>query len=179
MNMKSYRFFKSLPAIILFVFLVNTVCAQEYKTLVADDFKGIPPAGNPYLAYTYAAVTYRIKVLQMGNKPDLEISVTTTFLPEQSWINKEKIKNPEMLQEALKHEQGHYYIAVLLEQEAKKKLLGSSYTSNYKNEIATQFKKLLTKYEKMEIEYDLQTDHMRNRNEQKKWDEFFKEKIVN
>lgn len=82
--------------------------------------------------------------------------------------------------ELLKHEQGHFDIAKLFEIELKGKLNNSVYSKlNYQIEIDSIYNELLEKYLALEKKYDEETNHLYNKQEQKKWDLYFNEHIRN
>lgn len=78
----------------------------------------------------------------------------------------------------MKHEQGHadivYIYAVKLKQIFEQT---SFYKSNYKTETDGIFKVVFAKKRAEQARYDLETNHSKNRVEQKKWNDYFEDTI--
>ncbi|RYE16872.1 MAG: hypothetical protein EOP51_25000 [Sphingobacteriales bacterium] len=77
-----------------------------------------------------------------------------------------------MQAEVLKHEQGHYAIAYLQQQELLRTLGRTRFGRDY-NIVAKQiFDRIDAKYRKLNTAYETETNHMVNREQQVSWDKY-------
>ncbi len=153
--------------------------AQSYHRLAARDFAGNPPADNGDIAYTNCYVGYSYNVSRRNGNYNIVFNLQLSLNTNQSYIRLEQVKTREMLDQILKHEQGHYNIAYLLKCEANSVLTHHHYTSNYQAEIIDLFKQVEAKYHKLNADYEYQTQHMLNIQNQDKWNGWFSHQLDN
>jgi predicted secreted Zn-dependent protease len=96
---------------------------------------------------------------------------------DRSWIDRSRITSKELLTEILKHEQGHYNIAYLEQQEVIRTMTRTRFTSNYRQEAMDIFNSIDAKYKQLNIDYDEDTRHMQNRQQQRSWDIYFNKRL--
>ena len=83
-----------------------------------------------------------------------------------------------MLAEVVKHEQGHYTIAFMQQQELLRTLNKTRFGTNYKAQAAAIFDQVEAKYKQLNDNYDEDTSRSLNREQQHSWDEYFKKRIM-
>jgi len=160
-----------------FSLLKNSFCQEviingdnKIRLLTWKDFTG-QPGKSGYDANTYWKINYSFSGISFkGDTALLQgLSVKLELDKDQSWVKTGK----ESL-DLLKHEQGHFDMGIIcqneiIEQFKKAVLLKMDYQQKLKN----IFSDILTKYIMMGLKYDKETDHFKNRDNQKKWDDFF------
>ena len=96
---------------------------------------------------------------------------------DRSWMDKERINSAGMLAEVLKHEQGHYIIAYLEQQELLREVGHTRFGADYQYRAQELFERIDAKYKQLNQDYDEDTNHMINRIQQASWDKFFQRKL--
>lgn len=130
-----------------------------------SDYTGEIDKNSIYWATTHWFVHYKYEIIQFhGDTVKIDLQVWPA-LQGNSWVLPDK-KTTELLQ----HEQGHFDFARLLSFEFKKEA-GSTVLliNNCDRKLDSIFNAALSNIKQMEIQYDDETNHMRNRTEQKKW----------
>ncbi|WP_460913936.1 DUF922 domain-containing protein [Spirosoma areae] len=140
-----------------------------------EDFSGPVEADSKYSATTYWQVNYTYKVLSVhGDTVNLDWQVFTS-LKGTSWVQPDK-KTDELLQ----HEQGHFNIGQLCALRFNKVIKSTILLkSNYVEKINLIFKSILAEANQMDLQYDEETNHSRNRSEQKKWNQKINSLLIN
>ena len=96
-------------------------------------------------------------------------------MSDKSWVKKNAKSDNVVL---LKHEQGHYDIAKLFEIELRNAFNHHVFSKgDYHFEIDSIYQGTWLKYVELNKKYDIETNHMRDETNQKKWDAFFAEKL--
>jgi len=83
-----------------------------------------------------------------------------------------------MLAEVLRHEQGHYTIAYMEQQELLRTVSKTIFYANYQSAAQSIFNRIDAKYKQLNIDYDIDTQHMQNRTQQQSWDAYFKKRLT-
>lgn len=154
----------------------QTVLINGEKTtrlLRWDDFTGPPDYTADLYAYTYWYVSYKWDAFQFrGDTAKWKVNVTLE-LGKDSWKKADKVTDI-----LLEHEQGHFNIGWLFAIAFQKRVNATAFfRQNYESRIAEIFKEELEKYRKLELQYDKETKHFHDREQQKKWDLFFKKEL--
>lgn len=154
----------------------QTVIINGEKTnrlLNWDDFNGEPDHSVDLYAYTYWYVGYKWDpFLFRGDTVNWKVEVTLT-LEKRSWKKTDKV-TPTLLE----HEQGHFNIARLFAIAFQERVNNTVFfRRNYQTRIKEIFNEELEVCRIMEALYDKETEHFRNREQQKKWDLFLKEEL--
>lgn len=170
MRMGSVRKFYLLVFLIVFSALAK---AQPYRQLTAEDFQGAPQRGGLAVAATACSIDLKYDVHARNGVYQLKFFVRLLIDQERSWLDRERVNTPEMLAEILKHEQGHYNINYLEQQELRQELESRQYSDNYKDEISAIFDRIHDKYDQLNKDYDDDTENSRNRKQQASWDKYF------
>ncbi|MEO6150513.1 MAG: hypothetical protein ABIN95_05110, partial [Mucilaginibacter sp.] len=139
----------------------------------ANDFLGPPRANNNgVVAYTNCSISYNYTVRRERGVFQLDFNVSMLINRQLSWLNMSQIKSAEMQAEVLKHEQGHYAIAYLQQQELLRTFGRTRFGRDY-NIVAKQiFDRIDAKYKRLNTSYETETNHMQNRVQQASWDKY-------
>ncbi|MBS1529614.1 MAG: DUF922 domain-containing protein [Bacteroidetes bacterium] len=151
--------------------------AQPYRQLSAGDFAGEPQRGGLTVASTACFIDLKYDVHARNGHYQLNFYVNLLVDRERSWIDRERVNTSDMLAEILKHEQGHYNINYLEQQELLHVLEGGQYTDNYKEEVSAIFDRIHIKYDQLNKDYDDDTENSRNRKQQASWDKYFQRRL--
>ena len=163
-------------AVTFILILPNLTMAQAYHRLTARDFTG-QPTDNSFAAYTNCAVVYNYTPTRHNGVYNIDFDVRVILNNNSSWINFREVTSNAMLQEILKHEQGHYNIAYLMRNEAYSVLSHHRYSANYQYEIAQLYRQVELKYHQINVDYEAQTQHMTDAKNQAKWDNWFSRQL--
>jgi hypothetical protein len=157
---------------------VTTAYAQPYHTLTVDDFQGVPRTNNgEVVAYTNCSIDFRYEAHHERDYYVLNFNIELTVNTDKSWIDRRRITSPEMLAEILKHEQGHYIIAYMEQQELLREVSRTVFRADYQYAAANIFNRVDAKYKQLNLDYDEDTQHMVNRQQQQSWDAYFKKRL--
>lgn len=165
---------------LLLVFLtIAGVSAQPYETLTEADFRGVPQTAGSEVAYTHCSIAYSYDASPAPGYYRLRFRVKLVMDQNRSWMDRKRITSPEMMAGILDHEQGHYDIAYLEQQELLRTVSHTVFYSNYQQSAQDIFDRISAKYKALNEEYESQTAHSTNGQEQQKWDAFFKRALRN
>ncbi|MBK0379744.1 DUF922 domain-containing protein [Mucilaginibacter segetis] len=163
---------------IALLFITSVLFAQPYRQLTVNDFLGSPKINNRgVVGYTNCTIDFSFQASHRGNDYLVHFNVRLNMNADRSWLDRSRITSPELLAEVLKHEQGHYNIAYLEQQEVIRKMAQTRFTANYKNEAMAIFNRIDAKYKQLNIDYDEDTEHMGNRQQQHSWDIYFTKRL--
>ena len=146
---------------------------EENRNLVWADFTGKPDKSEPHFAYTYWNISYKMdNVRESGDSVILDnFRVIVELDPKKSWAKKDNLTD-----ELLVHEQGHFDLGILCMNEiaalAKQTKLQKH---NFSYTIQNIMGKTISKYSALMSKYDFETNHSKNKEQQKKWNQFFAE----
>src|SRR3569833_2593471 len=174
------RFVRLIYVTALCVFFAAAASAQqqEFHQLNADDFKGTPRSDQFTVAYTNCSINFHYQARRERNYYLLDFNIGLTLNNYKSWLDKSRIKTPELLAEVLRHEQGHYNIAYMEQQELLRTLRKNVFYSDYQTVAQAIFDRIDAKYKQLNLDYDADIQHMQNRTQQQSWDAYFKKKLT-
>ena len=137
----------------------------ENNKLSWSDFSGQVDENSKYWATTNWRVIYKYKTLPFHRDTvAIDLSVTPV-LKATSWVLPDK-KSAELLA----HEQGHFDFGLLLAAEFKKAIKSTVLLrSDYNQKIGFVFNSILSSVKQLEVQYDEETNHMKNKKEQLRW----------
>jgi len=157
----------------LLLFLCAAAVAQPYKRLTSADFQGEPngPAGD--IGFTNCSITYTYKAHNEGGYYKLDFTILLVMDHYKSWIDRNQVNTPERMAEILKHEQGHYNLAYLEQQELLRTVSHTVFYGNYHAVADAIFDRVEAKYKQLNEDYDSDTQNSTNRVQQHSWDTYF------
>jgi hypothetical protein len=133
--------------------------------LTWNDFAGQVDKDSKYWARTEWRGTYKYRVTSSHQDT---VSVELSALPvlkASSWVLPDK-----KVSELLVHEQGHFNFALLVVAEFKKTVKATPLLkSDCKQKVSFIFNSILNNVKQIEIQYDEETNHMKNKKEQTRW----------
>lgn len=169
---------KTLICIAALCCFITPAFTQPYRMLTPDDFKGPPLVNNGgMLAYTNCSIDYRYEAKKQTNYYLLNFTITLKVNDTVSWLDRKRIISADMMDEVLKHEQGHYIIAYMEQQELLRTVSKIIFYADYRYQAARVFNRIDAKYKQLNLNYDTDTQHMTNREQQRSWDAYFKKQL--
>jgi len=174
-----FRLVRLISGMALCLFAVNSATAQSYHLLTMDDFRGIPKetTRGSVIAYTNSSIDFHYEAHKERNYYRLDFNIQLTLNTTKSWMDKRRVTSNEMLVEILKHEQGHYIIAYMEQQELIRTVSKTVFYSDYQSAAQRIFNTIDAKYKQLNQNYDDDTQHMLNRQQQQSWDAYFKKRL--
>jgi hypothetical protein len=145
---------------------------RSERPLTWKDFSGKVDSESPYDAWTYSGIWYVYSWYYDNNTIRPDLNAMAYFDPEQSWIKKGK-----MTPELLAHEQQHFNISELHCRYFQERVDKCTYTLNVEAEIDSIYAVVHEAMLAMHIKYDEETDHFRNLEGQKKWNQFISDEL--
>jgi len=155
--------------------IINDV--QRDGKLTWNDFPEKNDPNLAFVAYIKYDYKYSIPSFKLENNVIVpaEVIGTLEFNRNESWVR------PGMQsEEILEHEQGHFNIGILTIREIMKELKSIRFQPKEKNPkqiLDGIVEKISKKYTEMEKQYDLETNHSQNKENQAKWNHFFREQL--
>jgi hypothetical protein len=173
------RWIKCIGLVALFLLTVKKeASAQQFHQLTVNDFSGTPRANaRGVVAYTNCTIDFKYEASRSNNGYMLNAFVRLILNTQKSWLDRSRISSNQILAEILKHEQGHYTIAYLEQQELLREIGKTRFTRNYQNEAMVLFNRIDAKYKQMNTDYDDDTQHMTDRTQQHSWDLYFQKQL--
>jgi len=169
---------KRLIYLALLLLFCTTAFAQPYRRLTVDDFRGIPKTdAGPVVAFTNCTIEFSYVATKESYYYVLNFTIRLTMNSNESWIDRRRIASNEMIAEILKHEQGHYNIAYLEQQELLRTVGKTVFYGNYNSVAREIFNRIDAKYKQINQNYDTDTQNSTNRVQQHSWDEYFKKQL--
>ena len=146
---------------------------ETSRLLKWSDFSGNPDNGVDYFAFTYWNISYKYDAFQFkGDTIKWQVQIILD-LGKNSWKKKDKISDT-----VLKHEQGHFDVGIICAMELQERINNTIFLKgDYQVRLSAVIKEVVDKYKKMDLQYDVETNHSVKREEQWKWDAFFAIKI--
>lgn len=148
----------------------NVVIWNERHPLQWIDFEGNVKTSSDFDAESFAEVKYDYTFISPKN---FSFDVYASFNKNTSWCRKE-YQSPELL----KHEQVHFDIAELYAKRLQEVFDHFTYSKNFANEILQIFEQKKTEYHSMQMRYDDETNHSRNKQRQSEWEAFIKDLLA-
>lgn len=136
------------------------------RKLEWSDFQGSADNTSPFSAVTNWGVSFRYKVDSFHADTAFPFFQTSpVFNNYSSWVKKNQKSN-----ELLQHEQGHYDLAIICAEMMKENFISNTFLrSNLSIKADSIFQSTLQLIKQIEVQYDDETNHMLNRDEQEKW----------
>lgn len=143
----------------------NTLAWSKMQKIQWKDFTAKTPKNSKYHATTTTKLSYDLKYDQRKNQPIIEVKCL--FIKDESWVK----ENPT--DELLKHERVHFDIAEIASRKIrlaikKERVLESE---NFEEKIEKIYKRESNALEKMQKDYDHDTEHSLNAKKQAYWND--------
>ncbi|HEY8930312.1 MAG TPA: DUF922 domain-containing protein [Mucilaginibacter sp.] len=151
---------------------------QVFHQLTPDDFRGAPQTNGLTVAYTNCSIGFHYEAQREKNYYLLNFNIQLTMNNYKSWMDKHRITSKEMMDQVLDHEQGHYTIAYMEQQELLRTLGKTVFYADYQTVAQSIFDRIDAKYRQLNHDYDEDTGHMQNRTQQQSWDAYFKKRLT-
>ena len=153
--------------------------SSTYHQLSADEFEGKPGNMAGMVAYTSCYIDFNYRATNdKRNNFNLTFDIRLLFNRYRSWIDRKRILSGNHLAEILNHEQGHYTIAYMEQQELIRTVSKTRFTANYQAEARTIFNRIDAKYQQLTDNYDTDTRNSLDKTQQRSWDEYFKKRLI-
>lgn len=153
------------------------VHAQPYRLLTVNDFGASPHRNSGVIAYTNCSIDFKYEAYKKNGYYQLNFNISLKVNRDRSWIDRSNVTSSDMLAEILKHEQGHYIIAYLEQQELFREVGKTVFGADYQYRAQEIFDRIDAKYKQLNQDYDEDTQHMTNRVQQNSWDKYFRKKL--
>ena len=168
------KYGKYFPSIVCFILFCNVEkCGAqaidadeiiENNKLRWSDFAGPIDETSKYWARTNWRVAYKYKAFFRKDTVTVDL-IATPVLKATSWVLPDK-KSDELLV----HEQGHFDFGLLVAAEFEKAIKSTVLLrSDYSQKISFIFNSIIGNVKQLEIQYDEETNHMKNKKEQLRW----------
>lgn len=157
-----------------FIYISNSteIKWNESTPLVWGDFSGEIDSASEFHAWTWSGFKYSYTWDIADGGPIVECTAYGFFDPAQSWVKKKK-KSDELL----KHEQGHFNISELYSRIFEERISLHNFSYEVEQDIDTIYKATFQELLDMQIKYDLETEHYKNKEEQLRWENWIKSEL--
>ncbi|MFN8356659.1 MAG: hypothetical protein U0Y10_19550 [Spirosomataceae bacterium] len=144
----------------------DTVFYSPIRPLIWKDFLRQVPPMTRYGAAVYTSIAYEAKATVVNQQIELEISMKVFMLKSNSWVQP-SAKDPY----SLRHEQLHFDITKLVAERFKQKILEEELPpDDYDSRLQYIYLDSFREMNRLQEQYDAETQHSIVRSEQNKWD---------
>jgi len=158
--------------------LAGAQAPEPYHQLSAEEFAGVPQVtSGDIVAYSNCFIDFNYRAKSEKGIYRLTCDIKLVFNRDKSWINKKRATTRTQIEEILNHEQGHYAIAYMEQQELIRTVSKTRFDANYQIEASNLFDRVHDKYKQLSLDYDEDTAHMLNHQQQHSWDEYFRKRV--
>jgi hypothetical protein len=163
-----------------FIILQKAAAQQhDYHQLTIDDFQGVPRSnGDGVIAYTNCTIDFHYEATPANGYYRLNFRITLQLNHYRSWMDKSRVTSRQQLAEILRHEQGHYIIAYMEQQELLRVVGRTVFHEDYQRAAQEIFDRVDAKYKQLNRDYDDDTHHMVDRTQQKSWNDYFNRQLA-
>jgi hypothetical protein len=168
------RFEELVYATLLLLLFSAAASAQPYRRLAISDFRGaVRPGNDTEVAETSCTIEYAYTARRENDYYILSFNITLIVNNDQSWMDRGRVNTPALMAEILKHEQGHYNISYMEQQELLRTVSHTVFRDNYKQAASAIFDRIDAKYRQLNLDYDSDTQNSMNKVQQHSWDAYF------
>jgi hypothetical protein len=170
---------------LILLFIIFSYCAFSQRIFISgeetnrkltwSDFTGKVDKNSSFLAYTGYLIKYKADDIKaFGDSLSIgKFEVTLELDPLKSWANRSKVTDDLLI-----HEQGHFDIAIVCVREIVEVYKQTRFTrANLNATLQNIVNTIRKKYDEMELKYDAETDHSKNKEQQAKWNQFIGEQL--
>lgn len=166
---------KAFSISLLFLFVSenpNRIAWQENEKLVWENYLGNPDPKSSFAALTHSSIEFSYNVKNENGNLTLTTQVNTFFDKKMSWF-----KNKEVNEHILKHEQAHFDITEIHARKLREAFASYSITKNFEKELSSIFTKFNLEREKMQKQFDKESNHSRDFDKEAKWQAYIAEEL--
>ena len=151
----------------------DTIYYNVNRNLTWSDFKGVPAKNHFGGAVTASGFSFDAEMNMVENEINLNIWVSTFFNKKSSW-KKQNINSDYHLL----HEQRHSDITRISAEKFCNELVKANFTlNNYKKLLSSIFDAVFDEHTAMQRDYDRETQHSINTQEQLRWNDKIREEM--
>ncbi len=152
----------------------DSIIYQPNQFLNWENFKGTPVESSDAAALTNAGFGLKLAFHRVENVSQLVIGVNCVFSGKQSWV-----KSGNKTAYILNHEQRHFDIAYIHTILFMKNIKAAHFTNtNYTAVIENIFNESVAAMNKMQVQYDAETNHSKIPERQAGWDEKISQQLL-
>lgn len=153
----------------------DTVFYSPRRPLIWSDFKAIPNGKSQFAASVFPGFGYKGKTDVINGVIHLNLTMQVFMLQQGSWV-KDAARNNY----SLNHEQKHFDIVKVVAERFKKKIIPDSLTiEDYNSIIQYQYIESFREMNRMQEQYDGETQHGINKEAQARWDKIIDIELKN
>lgn len=138
----------------------------EKSELEWADFKALPDEQNAFAASANTGLSQTYLMSQSGAWVKDSVKVTAYFYPKLSWYKPEFASS--ML---LKHERGHFAISEIHARKLRGLIHNFRFSARVRQQLDSLYHVVEKERLKMQLLYDMETVHSRNKTGEKRWQE--------
>jgi hypothetical protein len=151
----------------------ETIPWSADRKLQWSDYRGSYLKTEWAAATTASGIGYELSSVEKDGRWYLDIEVKCEFFPDKSWYR------PELCDSiTLSHEQLHFDIAELHARKMRKRLAGTQFTENVKEEVKAIYIDILKQLRQFQNKYDHETDFSRDLQQQLLWNRTIAEDLA-
>ncbi len=132
-----------------------------------EDFQGMADTSSKFDALTQSGVQYSYRWQSSNHKITYTFEVNAYYDKSKSWV-----KNSKATSTLLAHEQLHFDISELFARKLKQSMENTTFSVSHEAEIEKLVLASQSAREDMQLQYDTETEHMANAEQQLKWERF-------
>lgn len=146
---------------------------NESTLLIWENFSGEIDSESEFDAWTWSGFKYSYAWEITDGGPLVECSAFGYFDPTLSWVKKKK--KTDIL---LKHEQVHFDISELHGRYFEERMNSFTFSNEVEQEVDSIYNVTYQELLDMQVKYDTETDHHKNKEEQLRWENWIKSELM-
>ena len=150
--------------------------AEGNRPLQWKDFTGRADNSSSFFAYTRWKSNFKFGPMQAKGDSVMVsgFEITIELDPEKSWVKKEKATDNLLL-----HEQGHFNIGLIYMKDLLQKVPATTFSrARFQQEIKAILDDTNKRYNEMSQQYDNESGHSKNKDEQERWNAIFSKALA-
>jgi hypothetical protein len=151
----------------------DSVHYNPARKLTWTDFQASPRSGSHYAAEVFTSFGYEGKSAVKNGVIQINLTVKAYMLKNSSWGRLDAKTSY-----ALNHEQRHFDITKIIAERFKKKIRAEELTlEDYNSIIQYQFLEFFREMNRLQTQYDDETNHSQNQGAQERWNQKIDEEL--
>jgi hypothetical protein len=153
----------------------DNIAYKKGERLSIKDFEGTPDAQNKAVGMTYSGFTMSMKAEGNADQITVQVEVGAYFNKSNSWLKKEG-KNDTVLS----HEQNHFYLTAIQACAFQQAVAQKRFSPlHYKSELKKLYQEHQHALEKIQQQYDAETQHGIKYEKELMWTKRIAEQVEN